>query len=269
MKTLIDLYLQPSYDQKDIPKIQDIIKRELKQLGYVFNIDAVGNMYCEPRAVPMNRTMLCAHMDMVKTGEPIANVLHFNGVLQGLDKNNHLTSLGADDKNGIWIAIQAAKNAKIKPAILFVAHEEGTPHTVDDWIKNNQPTLAMFDNCLVLDRKGSNEIIYAGSANEYSHVLAIQWKTMFPEWEYTQGVMCDADRLIKEIPCINLSIGYYNGHSVAENTVITEMVESAKCVIRWLNDGNKRNELDWKAVKEFNKETNKTNNYYGGNYGKI
>lgn len=256
LKELIALYKQPSYDQSDIPKIRQIILDALTPLGYIDTVDSKGNLFMYHPESTCN-TLLCAHMDMVKTGEPICNVMQFNGILMGLDKDNNLTSLGADDKNGVWLCMQAAKHSGVRPSLLFVAHEEGHPHTVDDFIVEYGDALQDYDCCLVLDRANANEIIYKGSYNDYSALLACQFKKCNPDWKFAKGIMCDADRLIKYMPCINLSIGYHNGHSVEEFTIIDELLGAKKALFNFLKQTEQeKNTIDWNVIQEFN-ETEK------------
>lgn len=257
MKTLIDLYKQPSYDQADIPKIRKIVLDVLEPKGYCSIVDKAGNLFLYHKDCA-SKTLLCAHMDMVKTGEPVETVVHACGTLFGLDKDNRFTSVGADDKNGVWLCIQAALYSERHPSILLVAHEEGSPHTVDDWLVDYNELLAAFDNCLVLDRANDKEIIIGGSTNEYSNALALQWKTINPDWRFARGIMCDADRLVKHIPSINLSIGYYGGHTVQEFTCIGELLEAKQALFKWLQASDReRNTINWKFVHELDEFKNK------------
>lgn len=253
MKLLYDLYMQPSHNSDDIPKIQGIVLDALKKSGYKSYIDGKNNMFLYHDDSKC-KTLLCAHMDMVKTGEKIADVIHHNGILFGVDETFHQTSCGADDKNGIWLCVKAALESGALPSILLVAHEEGSPHTVDDWLGNegNQKILSHYENCLVLDRANDKEIIYAGSWNDYSGILACQWKSINKDWTFAKGVMCDADRLIKYIPSINLSIGYYNGHAPSEFTLISDLLETKDALFKFLNSKAK-NHIDWDVIKEFYK----------------
>lgn len=251
MKELIALYKQPSYDQKDIPRIRKIVIDYLTPFGYANIVDEKGNMFLyHPESTC--KTLLCAHMDMVKTGEPIDQVVNDNGILFGVDKNFNPTSLGADDKNGVWLCMKAGAESEAKPAILLVAHEEGSPHTIDDWLdENKDKILPAFDICLVMDRQGENEIIYRGSATKYSAVVACQWKKQNPDWVFEKGIMCDADRLIKHIPCINLSIGYYRGHSVFEFTVLDELRDVRDRLLAFLATPEEElYKIDWSVVHE-------------------
>lgn len=254
MKTLAALYKVPTFLPEKIPELIDIIKDSLKEEGYEFQQDEKNNLYCvHPDS--KQQTLLCAHMDMVKTGEPVDRVVQFNGILFGIDKDNNLTSCGMDDKNGVWIAIKIAKKMKKnKPALLFVAHEEGAPHTIEDWIANNEDELAKYTNCLVLDRTGKNEIIYSGAFKAYSKVLAMQFKKINPEWEFKKGVACDADRLIAKIPCINLSIGYYNGHKKTEHSIYSEIKYSFDAVLKFLQANDiEKNFIDWEVARQIDK----------------
>lgn len=251
MEELIALYKQPSYDPKDIPKIREIVTNFLTPFGYANIVDEKGNMFLyHPESTC--KILLCAHMDMVKTGDDIDQVINTDGILFGVDKDFDLTSLGADDKNGVWLCMQAAAESEAKPSILLVAHEEGHPHTVDDWLEENKDKiLPAFDICLVMDRQGENEIIYAGSTNNYSAAVACQWKKQNPDWVFEKGIMCDADRLIKHIPCINLSIGYYRGHSVYEYTILDELLDVRDRLLAFLAMPEEDlYKIDWPVVHE-------------------
>lgn len=229
---LVDLYMIPTY------KSSKVIKEKIKQLipDYDWTEDEKGNMYGSHKD-STSGVVLSAHLDMVKTGKDIANVVNVNSILFGVDKDWKLTSLGADDKNGIWCIVQASKH-KSKPHIVLFEEEEtgrvGSLNCNRDWFNDK-------DCCIVIDRKGNREIIIQGFRGQYTSMLGACFQSVNPHWKFETGMGCDADSIKDIIDCINISCGYYEAHTADEYTNLIELEETLKAINNFLDH-------DWSAL---------------------
>ena len=235
---LIQLYKIPSHTNSD--GIKKLVMQYIPD--YNWTLDEQGNMYgSHPDS--KSRIALSAHLDMVRTGDDIANVVGFNGLLFGIDKDNKYTSIGADDKNGIWCIIQASRHPSKPHIVLFEKEETGRVGSLNcnpEWFSDK-------DCCIVIDRKGHKEIIIEGSRGQYSSMLGACFKSVNPDWEYEKGLGCDADSIKHLIDCINISCGYYNAHTRTEFTVLDELIETSKAVSKFLD--RDWSSMPWDAIK--------------------
>ncbi len=70
-------------------------------------------------------------------------------------KNRRQEGLGADDKNGIWVALKSLERYDILKVALFVSEEVGC-------IGSGEADLSFFDDCrfvIGVDRKGRNDLV--------------------------------------------------------------------------------------------------------------
>lgn len=249
-KTLNELYMIPSYKTEE--GIDNVIKRELTAMGYEI-AEENGNIYAvHPRS--LSSACLSAHKDMVKTGNDINRTIQAEHLVFGVDNEGHLTSLGADDKNGIFVALTVANEMKDKdkPKLVFFTKEETG---LVGSSKINTSFFETVDYCIVSDRKNGNEIIMEAGCGAYSSLLGLLFKHCNPEFVFGKGSASDCNNIRKYCDTINISSGYYNAHTENEYTNLTELEHIIKSVKRFLtyekNDGIS-NEL-WSIVKEKHK----------------
>lgn len=224
MRELINLYL---FKRNDYETIKQFIKDNVE--GYVWSEDARGNMY---GVHPDSDCKCCiaAHLDQVEAGD-IASVIELDGYLFGEDANGHPANLGADDKNGVWVAMQAAKHPRHPKLAFFVDEETGRNGS-----KECDPEFFIDVACtLVVDRKGDREIIYEGRNRQYGTLLHVLFKAVNQDWQYETGISCDADSIRKYCDCINISCGCYKCHTRQEYTCIEELERSLKAVNNFLD----------------------------------
>ena len=155
--------------------------------------------------------------------------------------------IGADDKNGIWVALQAARKLdKIKVA-LFYGEEVGCAGS-------SKAEMDFFDDCryvLQVDRKGKSDVVtrisYVGIASQqFIDDLADISKDYGRE--ETDGAMTDVLELAEKgvsIACINMSCGYYNPHTDKEFTVVSELQETLDFVLDICTKMTKRYEHEY------------------------
>jgi len=101
--------------------ISEWLVRELSAQGFEPKRDAAGNVIVrtEGSGRPL---LLCAHMDTVEPTEGIQLIEK-----DGLIRTDGTTILGADDKSGIAVILEAVRSAERHPPldIVFTVHEEG------------------------------------------------------------------------------------------------------------------------------------------------
>jgi hypothetical protein len=137
------------------------------------------------------------------------------------------TSLGADDKNGIWIALLLLKRG-VNINFIFSHGEEcgcvGIKQVVADTDIAQQIEKAAY--ALVIDRRNKDDII--GYGNDYCLALDDRLQKFAKDSGYgytcAQGLCSDANHLSLLVETVNLSCGYYNAHSPSEYTNLSELV---------------------------------------------
>ena len=224
MHKLITMYL---FKRNDYDTLKQFIKNSVE--GYEWSEDEYGNLY---GVHPDSDCKCCiaAHLDQVEAGD-IESVLECEGHLFGEDADGHPANLGADDKNGVWVAIEASKHPR-HPKLAFFLDEE----TGRNGSKDCDPSFFEDVSCtLVVDRKGDKEIIYEGRNRQYGTLLHVLFKVVNPDWRYETGISCDADSIRKYCDCINISCGCYKCHTRQEYTCIAELEESLAAVLRFLD----------------------------------
>lgn len=227
MHKLINMYL---FKRNDYDTIKDFIKSNIE--GYEWSEDDYGNMY---GVFPGSDCKCCiaAHLDQVEAGD-IDSVIECDGYLFGEDKDGHPANLGADDKNGVWVAIEAAKHPRHPKLVFFLDEETGRNGS-----KECNPDFFVDVSCtLVVDRKGSKEIIYEGRNRQYGTLLHILFKAVNNDWNYETGISCDADSIRKFCDCINISCGCYKCHTRQEYTCIAELEDCLNAVNKFLDSKN-------------------------------
>lgn len=257
-KQLIDLYKIPTHTTSE--EMKEYMMDAIPHYDWV--TDDYGNLYGTYHA-SSSKVVLSSHLDMVKTGKDIAHVINCDGILFGADKDLKPTSLGADDKNGLWCIIRASKHPSHPNIVLFMDEEIGRKGSLAcniDWFKDK-------DCCIVIDRRGHHEIIIDGMRGQYSSMLGACFKSVNPDWNYEEGAGCDADSIKHVIDCINISCGYYNAHTANEFTILNELEETYDAIARFLDKD--WSGLPWKEIKAQHKfrfiDNNKGYNH-GFNY---
>jgi tripeptide aminopeptidase len=135
-------------------------------------------------------------------------MIHSAGVIKGTH------NMGADDKVGIFIALELYKTFGNKISLLFTIQEE-----TGGWGSESFDKSLIKDNtyCVVPDRYGTSDIIGYNNdycTKEFEDIVAYHLN-IFGFYPAT-GVRCDADKLQSSINCINISCGYYQHHTDQE-----------------------------------------------------
>ena len=202
----------------------------LCDMGMTVNIDNSNNLYGqfgEADSYPC----IVAHTDEVHKSKPEDfEVLQHKGTLFGFSNSEKcLVGIGADDKNGIWIALKAAESlikAKKPVKVAFFPGEEV------GCIGSGDAEMDFFKDCrfvLQCDRKGGSDFITKISGVE---LCSSQFKKdiapLLKKHGYSETTGLTTD--VYELKCrklgvsvANMSCGYYNPHTDSEMTSIKEL----------------------------------------------
>lgn len=213
----------PSNGEK---KMRRFIKRHIKKNipAAVVTQDAHGNLFVtkgEAESYPC----LCAHMDQVQHLHPSDFVcIEGQGIIFGYSPKLHKQcGLGADDKNGIFIALQCLERYDVLKCAFFVGEEIGC-------VGSHAADIEFFADCRFcaqIDRRGNSDMVTSisfGNICSEEFVKAADCETY--GYAVSTGLMTDVEALRGNgvtASCINMSCGYYEPHTDHEFTVIEDV----------------------------------------------
>lgn len=229
LKTLYSIY-SPSTGEK---KMRRFIKSWI--MNNVSNTqittDLKGNIYVS-KGMSESYPCIVSHIDQVqKTHSRDFVCIESEDVILGYSPKNHRQEgLGADDKNGIWIALKCLQKYPVMKAAFFVEEEIGCRGSA-------QADLEFFTNCRYVvqcDRRGNNDLITSISFTELCSKEFIE-ATGYENFGYKpeDGMMTDVLELKErgiEVSCINMSCGYYKPHTDQEFTDKNDLLNCQKFV---------------------------------------
>ena len=226
MELLKQLYCIHSKSNKEDSMLEFLINWLFKNVKESeVEMDKKGNLYIK-KGNSETYPCIVAHVDQVQTlhSEDFAAV-ETNDIIFGWSrKNRRFEGLGADDKNGVWVALKCLLKYDIIKVALFVGEEIGC-------VGSNAADMDFFDDCrfvLQCDRRGFNDMITDAGVTE---LCSDEFKkAVNPEWfsyKETSGLMTDVMTLKKrglKVSCLNLSCGYYEPHSDEEYTIKQDLL---------------------------------------------
>ena len=233
MKDLLKLYsFESVHDTDDETAIADWICNWLDKHN-VEGYQRVGNNIFKFSADAISPVILSAHLDQVKTnGKAVKFYLQGENIVAYNDKWER-TSLGADDKNGVWIILKALEAGRDINFFISAGEECGCVGInrldAEGYLEDIDP---IFNICLVLDRKGYQEILKGGSTDTYCSTLA-QSLCNYLGREYTVGTgsISDTRVLCQHCESVNMATAYTNAHSSTETTNWVQLQELKEDVI--------------------------------------
>lgn len=252
MKLLTKLYQlnNPSYKEK---KMSTAVSTILRSYGIKHNRTKKGIIYNLKKDTPL----ISCHMDSVFDEAPTA-VVWKKGYCYGIDRNYKFTGLGADDKNGIWIAIKLLKKHRNNISFIFSVQEEAGSRPLEDLVWKHHKELERCKYGIVLDRRGTSDII--GWGNDYCdkpfmHDVCKLGKRYGYKEAY--GLWSDANILNENINVVNLSVGYFNPHTVSEYVSLRALKNAGNFADAILTNINKAYGIP--GVAQYD-------DFYGGSY---
>ena len=233
LKELYTIY-SPSGDTK---KMRRFLKRAVKARGGVFVQDTKGNLLVT-KGDSDTFPCLAAHIDQVRnhTHPKDFQVVQVDNTLMGWSaKLKQQCGLGADDKNGVFICLNALEKYDNIKVAFFVDEEIGCcgSEAVD---------MSFFDDCRFViepDRREGHDFISSMSGVDVCSEDFIK-ASGFEDFGYKfdEGSVTDVLTLLErglEISCLNLSCGYYHPHTDQEVTDIDELENCQNLVFHMID----------------------------------
>lgn len=199
-------------------------------------------------ADPNSRVMIACHTDTVHKWSGRQRVIRRKGVAK-LPRNSLSNCLGADDTAGVYAALRMIE-AKVPVTYVFHRSEEiggrGSRYLSD----NHTKWIEMFDVCLSLDRRGTQDIIThqlceRTASDAFARSLA---RELGMDHRPAEGVFTDSAYYSYLIPeCSNLSIGYWNEHTPMETLDLNylELVIKQLIAVEWSKVAVCRDPSEW------------------------
>lgn len=164
---------------------------------------------------------IVAHVDQVQTNhsDDFEAVETKDIIFGWSQKNKRKEGLGADDKNGIWVALKCLLKYDVIKVAFFVGEEIGC-------IGSNAANMDFFTDCrfvLQCDRRGFDDFITEASLTELCSDAF--FKATCCDWfgyKKAHGMMTDVMTLKDNglnVSCANISCGYYQPHTDDEFTI--------------------------------------------------
>lgn len=179
---------------------------------------------------------LVAHLDTVFKHQP--EDIYYDRVKNVMWSPD---GLGADDRAGVYSIMQIIK-AGLKPTVILTADEElgclGATKLSEDF--ENAPTELKY--IIELDRRGSNDCVFYDCNNPDfdEYVESFGFITNFGSFSDI-SVICPKWK----VAGVNLSIGYYDEHSVSETLHIGQMYDTIKKVKHMLENADKAKSFEY------------------------
>lgn len=226
LEALYCLY-SPSNGEK---KMRKFIKKECIERGASVYSDN-GNLYVT-KGESDTYPCIVAHTDQVqKNHSTDFKVMVADDIIFGYSpKSKSQQGLGADDKNGIWIALQCLERFDVMKCAFFAGEEIGC-------VGSGKADMKFFKDVRFViepDRRNGDDLITSISGD----ICSDEFKAALPSKEFgykeTEGLMTDVEELCEKgvgVSCINFSCGYYHPHTDEECTSWSELCNALNFAI--------------------------------------
>ena len=225
MELLKNLYSIHSMSRQEEP-MRKFIKKYIKEnFPGVDCVQDHKNLYIT-KGVASDYPCVVAHLDQVQTKHsPDFRVLELDGRLFGFSAMNaRQEGLGADDKNGIWVALKCIEMFHCIKVAFFWGEEIGC-------CGSSEANMGFFKDCrfaIQADRRNGGDLITDISGPICSDEFKADIAHLCEKHGYkeTSGLMTDVETLSDNglgLSCINVSCGYYKPHTDEEFTDVVEL----------------------------------------------
>lgn len=187
--------------------------------------DPKGNLYLQKGEAATFPTIV-AHLDQVQKCHPHDfTAIQANDLIFGYSPSKkQFCGLGADDKNGIWIALNCIKKYDVLKCVFFVEEEigcRGSEEAVLDFFTDSRFII----QC---DRRGGSDLITNIGGWTPLCSEAFMKAIDFEKFGYKEetGMITDVGELKErglKVSALNMSCGYYNPHTDEEFTIKSEL----------------------------------------------
>lgn len=223
-------------------KMRKYLKRQIVRRGGKVQQDKAGNLLVT-KGVAEEYPCLASHYDQVShhTHPKDFRCIETNGIIMGWsDKLLRQCGLGADDKNGVFICLNALEKYDVLKVAFFVDEEIGC-------VGSSQADLSFFDDVRFIiepDRKNGTDFITSMSGMEVCSEDFIK-DCGYAEYGYKheRGSVTDVLTLLEnglKVSCLNLSCGYYYPHTDQEVTVVGELENCQNMVFHMIETMQKK-----------------------------
>lgn len=222
LKQLYEIY-SPSGSEKRLKKfIKYYINEHVP--GCCIEADNTGNLYIT-KGKSETYPCVVAHLDQVqKTHSKDFRAVETKDIILGYSSSNkRQEGLGADDKNGIWVALKCLEKYDAIKLAFFVQEETGC-------VGSSKCDMDFFTDCrfvLQCDRRGGSDLITNASFTDLcskEFLMAFDYGRFGYKTE--QGMLTDVAALKDEgleVSALNISCGYYEPHTDHEFTIKAEL----------------------------------------------
>lgn len=227
---------------KNTKKMRRFLKREIALRGGMVMQDKAGNLLVT-KGIADEYPCLASHYDQVSyhTHPKDFRCIETGDVIMGWsDKLLQQCGLGADDKNGIFICLNALEKFDVLKVAFFVDEEIGC-------VGSRQADLSFFDNVRFViepDRMNGSDFISSMSGVQVCSKDFIK-DSGFADYGYKHemGSVTDALTLLENglgVSCLNLSCGYYHPHTDQEVTKVSELENCQNLVFHMVEEMPKK-----------------------------
>ena len=228
MKLLENLYSIHSTSGCE-KKIKRFIKRHVLSVcpDVEIEYDNAGNMYLT-KGKSETYPCIVAHLDQVQRrySSDFQVVMSEDIICAFSPSKKMQQGLGADDKNGLWIALKCLEKYDVLKVAFFVSEEIGC-------VGSGYANMSFFNDARFViepDRRGSSDLItdicYTQLCST-EFLMDIGYEAF--GYKPTNGMMTDV-MVLKEnglgVSCINISCGYYEPHTDNEFTCIPDLMNA-------------------------------------------
>lgn len=243
LKSLYKVF-SPSMNEK---KMRRFIKRHVNNniSGVTIVQDVAGNLLIT-KGESDSYPCICAHMDQVQRLHPkdFTCVENDNVIFGYSPKERKQCGLGADDKNGLFIALECLASYDVIKCAFFVGEEIGCKGS-------GAVDVSFFDDCrycIQVDRRGNSDMV----TNIYSEMCSEEFihdvDCFSHGYDISDGLMTDVAELRErgvEVSCINLSCGYYEPHTDYEFTSKSDLQKCYDFVCHIIENCTKKYECEY------------------------
>lgn len=219
-------------------------QQELKSIEQFFQLRQPQLLKAMKHYLSMKYKNVISTKDyLIAVGDiPVALVAHLDTIFKSPPQNifydrtkNVMWSpdgLGADDRAGVFAIVQILKSG-LRPTVIFTTDEEMGCLGADFLAEQVPVPPTDLKYIIQLDRRGSNDCVFYSCNNPDfdAYVESFGFVTNFGSFSDI-SVICPAWK----IAGVNLSIGYYDEHSIAETLYIGQMYDTIKKVKAMLED---------------------------------